>query len=115
MVNYHTSTLLESSEHVFELIRYIFLAKVNAAPPYLNLRDPFLAAWPASRTILYQYIPQCDCAKCDCVGSYGRISAAAHQAAAQRARSACSAAPAACMIAAPAAASGWPVACSQPN
>ena len=39
MVNYHTSTLLESSEHVFELIRYnLFLAKVNAAPPYLWCR-----------------------------------------------------------------------------
>ena len=34
MVNYHTSTLLESSEHVFELIRCNFLAKVNSAPPY---------------------------------------------------------------------------------
>jgi len=31
MVNYHTSTLLESSEHVFELIRYIFFW---GAPPY---------------------------------------------------------------------------------
>ena len=31
MVNYHTSTLLESSEHVFELIRYIFF---GGAPPY---------------------------------------------------------------------------------
>ena len=30
MVNYHTSTLLESSEHVFELIRYIFF---GGAPP----------------------------------------------------------------------------------
>ena len=31
MVNYHTSTLLESSEHVFELIRYNFF---GGAPPY---------------------------------------------------------------------------------
>ena len=31
MVNYHTSTLLESSEHVFELIRYNFFW---GAPPY---------------------------------------------------------------------------------
>ena len=34
MVNYHTSTLLESSEHVFELIRYNFFW---GAPPYLYL------------------------------------------------------------------------------
>ena len=31
MVNYHTSTLLESSEHVFGLIRYNFF---GGAPPY---------------------------------------------------------------------------------
>ena len=29
MVNYHTSTLLESSEHVFGLIRYIFFGVLH--------------------------------------------------------------------------------------
>ena len=33
-INLIFEKVLESSEHVFELIRYNFLAKVNAAPPY---------------------------------------------------------------------------------
>ena len=32
MVNYHTSTLLESSEHVFELIRYKCFGESQCCP-----------------------------------------------------------------------------------
>ena len=40
MVNYHTSTLLESSEHVFELIRYIFLQKSMLPHPTGRAQGP---------------------------------------------------------------------------
>ena len=49
MVNYHTSTLLESSEHVFELIRYNFFWRKSM------LHHP---------TVLVQLIEMCLAAHC---------------------------------------------------